>query len=76
MALFVEYFLVRKFLFLSKGAIIIRWWGSGDDVVGGFWVIPRFGGIPLCSAKVPSLGFLGFVTSGLSNLQRGISFLF
>ena len=65
---FVKYFWVRKFLFLSEGAIIICRWGFGDDAVGSFWDIPRFGGILLGSTKVPSSGFLGFVTSGLSNL--------
>ena len=35
-----------------------------------------FGDIPLRYAKVPSSGFLGLVTSGLSNLKRGISFVF
>ena len=34
-ALFVEYFWVREFLFLFEGAIINRRWGSSDDVVGG-----------------------------------------
>ena len=75
-ALFVEYFWVGKFLFLFEGAIIICRWGSGDDIVGGLWDIPRFGAIPLGYVKVPSSGFLGFVTSGLSNLQKGIYFLF
>ena len=40
------------------------------------WDIPRFGDIPLGSAKVPSSGLLSLVTSGLLNLQRGISFVF
>ena len=40
------------------------------------WDVPRFRDIPLGSEKVPSLRFLGLVTSGLSNLQRGISFVF
>ena len=35
-----------------------------------------FGVIPLGPAKPPSLGFLGFVTSGLSNIEMGISFFF
>ena len=74
-ALIVEYFWVRKFFLLSKGAIIIRRRGSSDDVVGGMWDVPRFENIPLGSVKVPSLGFLGLVTSGLSNLRRGISFV-
>ena len=39
-------------------------------------MFPGFGDIPLGSAKVPSSGFLGLVTSWLSNLQRGISFVF
>ena len=39
------------------------------------WDVPRFENIPFGSAKVPSLGFLGLVTSGLSNLRRGISFV-
>ena len=30
-ALFIEYFWVRKFLLLSKDAIVIRRWGFGDD---------------------------------------------
>ena len=49
-------------MFLFEGAIIIRQWGSGDDVVGDMWDVPRFGDIPLGSAKVPSSGFLGLVT--------------
>ena len=76
MAMSVEYFWVRKFLLLSEGAIIICRWGSGDDAIGGMWDVPRFGDIPLGSAKVPSSRFLGLVTNGLSNLQRGISFVF
>ena len=32
--------------------------------MGGFWDIPRFG-----------VNLLGLVISGLSNLQRGISFI-
>ena len=40
------------------------------------WDIPKFGDIPLGSTKVPSLGLLGLVTSGLLNLQREISFVF
>ena len=75
-ALFVEYFWVIKFLFLSEGAIIIRRWGCGDDAAGSFWDIPRFGGIRLGSVKVPSSGFLGLLPSGLLNLKRGISFIF
>ena len=35
-----------------------------------------FGDIPLGFAKVLSSGFLSLVTSGLSNFQRGISFVF
>ena len=75
-AMFVEYFCVKKFLFLSESMIIICRWSSGDDVTSGFWDIPSFGGIPLGYAKVPSSRFLGFFISGLSNLKRGISFLF
>ena len=60
-ALFVEYFWVRKFLFLFEGAIIIRRWGSSDDAAGGMWDAPRFGDIPLGSAKVSSSGFLGLI---------------
>ena len=56
MALFVEYSWVRKFLLFSEGAIIIRLWGSSDDVANGVWDIPRFRYIPLGSAKVPSSG--------------------
>ena len=33
-ALFVEYFWVRKFFLFPKDAIVIRRWGSGDDAVG------------------------------------------
>ena len=40
------------------------------------WDVPRLKDIPLGSTKVPSSGFLGLVTSGLSNLERGISFVF
>ena len=54
MSLFVEYFWVRKFLLLSQDAIFIRRWGSGDDVAGGMWNVPRFRDIPLGSTKVPS----------------------
>ena len=39
-------------------------------------MFPGFRDIPLGSTKVPSSGFLGLVTSWLSNLQRGISFVF
>ena len=76
MALFVKYFWVIKFLFISEGTNIVRRWGSGDDAAGWVWGIPRFRDIPLGSTKVPSSGFLGFVTSRLLNLQRGISFVF
>ena len=65
MALFVGYSWVRKLLFLSKVANIVRRWGFGANIV------PRFRDIPLGPAKVPSSGFLGFVASGFSNLQRG-----
>ena len=75
-SLFVEYFWVRKFLFLFEGAIIIRRWGSCDDDASGVWDIPKFGNIPLGFAKVPSSGLLGLVASGFLNLQRGISFVF
>ena len=37
------------------------------------WGVPKLRDIPLGSAKVLGLRFLGFVTSGLLNLQRGIS---
>ena len=64
-------------MFLFEGANIIRRWGSGDDVVGCVWGIPRrYRDIPLGSARVPSSRFLGLVTSGLSNLKRRISFVF
>ena len=75
-ALFVEYSRFRKFLFLSEGAIIIRWWGSSDDAASCVWDIPRFGDIPLGYAKVPSSRLFGLVTSGFLNLQRGIPFVF
>ena len=67
-ALFVEYFWVRKFLSLYEGANIVRGWGSGDDAAGWVWGIPKFRDIPLGSVKVPGSWFLGFVTSGLLNL--------
>ena len=35
-ALFVEYSWIRKFLFLSEGAIIICQWGFGDDAACSF----------------------------------------
>ena len=38
--------------------------------------ITRFRDNPLGFSKVPSSGFLGLVTSGLSNLRRRISFVF
>ena len=63
-------------MLLSEGAIIIRRWGFGGDAASDMWDVPRFRGIPLGSAKVPISRFLGLVTSGLSNLQRGISFVF
>ena len=63
-------------MFLFEGAIIIHRRGSSDDAAGGVLDIPMFGEIPLGSAKVPSSGYLGHVTSGLLNLQRGISFVF
>ena len=56
-ALFVEYFWVRKFFLLFEDAILICRWHSGDDVAGGMWDVPRFGDIPLVSARVPSLRF-------------------
>ena len=56
MALFVEWFWVRKFSFISEGADIIRRWGFGDDAPDCMWGIPRFRDIPLGSAKVPSSG--------------------
>ena len=67
-ALFVDYFWVRKFLFLFYDVISIRRWGSSNDVAGGIWDVPMFGDSPLGSTKVPSLGFLGLVTNLLSNL--------
>ena len=68
MALYVEYFWVRKLLLISEDAIVIHRWGFGDDVTGGMWDVPRFGDIPLGSTRVLSLGFLGLVASWLSNL--------
>ena len=59
-----------------EGEFIVHRWGFSDEVVGGFLDTPRFEDIPLGPAKLPSPRFLGFVTSGLSNLQRGISFVF
>ena len=56
--------------------IIIRRWGSGDDVVNGVWDIPRFEDIPLGSTKVPSSGLLGLVTSGLFKPPKGDFFCF
>ena len=58
------------------GVFIVRRWGSSDEAVGGFWDTHRFWVIPLGPVKLPSQGFLSFVTSGLSNLQWGISFVF
>ena len=72
-------FVVLLVVFLGYkvfGAFIVRRWGSDDEVVGSFWDTPRFWDIPLGPAKLPSPGFLSFVTSGLSNLQEGISFVF
>ena len=66
--LFTGYSRVRKFLLLSKVAKIVHWWGSDDDAVGWVWGVPKFRDIPLGPTKVPSSGFLGFVTSGLLNL--------
>ena len=57
-----------------EGASIVRRWG--DEAVGGFLDTPRFGVIPLGPAKLPSPGLLCFITGGLSNLKRGISFVF
>ena len=68
MALFVEYFWVRKFLLLFEDAMVSRRCGSCDDVVGGMWDVPRFGDIPIGYARVPSSGFLRLVASWLSNL--------
>ena len=76
MALFVDYFWVRKFLFLSEGAIIIHSRGSGDDTTGGVWDIPKFGDILVGSAKVPSSGFLGLVSSGLLKSRGGFLLFF
>ena len=56
MALFVEWFWVRKFLFLSESADIIRQWGAGYDAPGCVWGIPRFIDIPLGFTKVPCDG--------------------
>ena len=46
-AMFVEYFWVRKFFLLFEDAIFIRRWGSGDDAVGSMWDVPRFWGHPI-----------------------------
>ena len=40
-ALFVEYFWVREFLFLFGGVVINRRRGSGDDATSGVWEPPR-----------------------------------
>ena len=56
LALFVEWFWVRKFLLLSEGADIICQWGAGDDAPSCVWGIPSFKDIPLGSTKVPGLG--------------------
>ena len=54
---------------------IVHRWGSGDETIGGFWDIPRYGFIPLGLVKLLGLGLLGLVISELSNLQKGISFI-
>ena len=75
-ALFAGYSWVRKFLFLSKVANIVRLWGFDDDVPGLVWGVPRFRDILLGPAKFLGLGFLGYVVSRLLNLQRRVSFVF
>ena len=75
-ALFAGFSWVRKFLFLSKVANIVRRWGFDDDVAGWVWGVPRFRDIILGPAKVPGSGFLGSVASGLLNLQMEVSFVF
>ena len=75
-ALFVEYFWVRKFLLIYENANVIHRWGFGDDATGGMWDVPRFRDIPLGYEKVPSSEFLDLVASWLSNLQRGVSLFF
>ena len=67
-------FLGYKSFAAFKGAFIVL--RLGDEVVGRFWDTPRYEVIPLGLTKLPSPRFLGFVTGGLSNLQRGISFVF
>ena len=67
----MEYFWVRKFLLLLR----VR-----PSFVGGvmklYTISGIFGVIPLSLVKLPSLRFLGFVIGALSNLLRGIYFVF
>ena len=76
MALFVRCSWVGKFLFLSRVVNIVCRRDSSDDAAGWVWGVPRFKDIPLGPAKVLGLRFLGYVASGLLNLQKGISFVF
>ena len=67
MSLFMEYFWVRKFLLLLRGASIVRRWG--DVAIGGFKDTPRFRVIPLGPTKLPSSRFLRFV--GYQTSKKG-----
>ena len=40
---------------------IVHQWGSGDEVIGSFWDIPRFGVILLGPVKLIGLGFFGYL---------------
>ena len=75
MALFVEWFWVRKFLFLFEGVDIICQWGSDDDAPGCFLGIPKFRDIPLGSAKVPDLGCYTLRGGFLVSFEGSIVFI-
>ena len=71
---FLEYFVIERVFSSFDGASLVHRWGAVGESIGGFWDISWFWVIPLGPIDLLGLGFLSLVTSGLSNLQRGIFF--
>ena len=71
-----ECFWVKIFFLFLRLRSLFATEGPGDKATGSFLVTPGFGDTLLGPAKLLGSGFLGFVISGLSNLQGGITFIF
>ena len=71
-----ECFWVKRFLFFLGLRSLFASEGPDDEATGSFLVTPEFRDTLLGPTKLLGSWFLGFVISGLSNLQGGITFVF